>query len=629
MNNRSKIIELSPELYNMISAGEVIERPVSVVKELVENSIDAFASVIRIDLMNSGIDKITVTDNGLGMTCDDIALSIKAHATSKIKIASDLFSINTLGFRGEALPSIASISKMRITSSVDGYQGCFKYYEAGKLVEEGVTSFPKGTKIEVNEIFFNTPARYKHLSSEQVELSHILQFVNKMSLAYPEVSFVLTNNTKVLFSTDGTSSYDAIVSEIYGIDIAKKMIDFSGETSLYKIKGKTSNTSVNRSNKNAIIMMINKRVIKNQNLTFAILDAYKTYLPVGKYPVTILEIDTDPSLVDVNVHPTKQDVRFTDERELRALVTTAIQGALEKANQTFEVKTEYIKPSSIYMEPVQAKEIKHEKKAVSSFSWDDFTKDEPISKNNVASNIKEPEPTLVTDDDFSYSFEEPSTLSKEPPILKESKVEVLEFDLKMNSKEEFFKSMCYIGQYNKTYLIFEKEDSLYLIDQHAAMERVMYEKISDAFKKTTNECFELLIPLKIDFLQSEISLIETISSEIKTLGIEFEIFGKNTIIVRKVPTWIKERHAEEFISDIFNHLISGKNVSRSVLYDNLAKMLSCKKSIKANMFILQEEVKQLLTDLDNCKNPYTCPHGRPTVIHFSNYEIEKLFKRVM
>lgn len=627
MSNHSKIIELSPELYNMISAGEVIERPVSVVKELVENSIDAFASVIRIDLMNSGIDKITVTDNGLGMTSDDIALSIKAHATSKIKVASDLFSINTLGFRGEALPSIASVAKLRITSSVDGYHGNFKYYEAGKLIEEGVVSFPKGTKIEVNEIFFNTPARYKHLSSEQVELSHILQFINKMSLAYPEVSFILTNNTKVLFSTDGTSSYDAIVSEIYGLDTAKQMIDFSGESTLYRIKGKTSRNSVYRSNKNAIIMMINKRVIKNQNLTFAILDAYKTYLPVGKYPITILEIDTDPSLVDVNVHPTKQDVRFTDEKELRWLVTSSITKALENVNLTYVVKSNDLNESKIYVEkPTITKQAIN--KPTTSFSWDDFEKDEPVAKNETKKSEPVKKEETFSYDDFNYTFEKTEVFTDDP-IIEESKVEVLSLDLEVDTKNHFFQTMNYIGQYNKTYLLLEKESSLYLIDQHAAMERVMYERILNTFAKEQNDFFELLVPLKLNFLPSEINLIEILTPEINKLGIEFEIFGKNAIIVRKIPTWIKEKFAEEFISEIFSQLINGKNVSRPVLYDNIAKMLSCKESIKANMFILQEEVKQLLTDLDNCKKPYTCPHGRPTVIHFSNYEIEKLFKRVM
>lgn len=623
MENKNKIIELTPELYNMISAGEVVERPLSVVKELVENSIDALASVIRIDLMTSGIDKITVIDNGIGMSEDDISLSVKSHATSKIRLASDLFSINTLGFRGEALPSISSVSKMRITSSVDGFTGYFKAYEAGTLIDEGIVSFPKGTKIEVNEMFFNTPARFKHLSSEQVELSHIMQFVNKMALAYPEVSFILTNNAKVLFSTDGSSNKDAILAEIYGSDIAKKMIGFEGTSSLYKISGRTSNLSINRSNKNAIIMMINKRVIKNQNLTFAILDAYKTYLPLGKYPITVLEIDTDPILIDVNVHPTKQDVRFTDEKELRYLITSTISNALNSVNLAVNVDSVNFNENKIYEKEI----VKETKK--SSFSWDDFKPSSPVSKNEPKKVVNEltKEEIVSDDEEFTYSFTEEKP--KVDFIKEVEKVEVQTLDLNINEKASFFSSMNYIGQFNKTYLLFEKEESLYLIDQHAAMERVMYERISNIFEKEALDTFELLVPIKLEFLPSEVILIENIKEEIEKVGICFDVFGKNTIVIRKIPTWIKEKHAEEFTHEIISGLINGKNVSRKTVLDNIAKTISCKSSIKANMFILKEEVNNLLKDLDNCKNPYTCPHGRPTVIHFTNYEIEKLFKRVM
>lgn len=627
--NRPKIIELSTELANMIAAGEVVERPMSVVKELVENSIDAFANVIRIDLMNSGLGKISVTDNGLGMTEEDITLAIKPHATSKIKLASDLFSISTLGFRGEALPSIASISKMTITSSVNGYEGFFKRFEGGKLVEEGKSSFPKGTKIEVTDIFYNTPARYKNLSSEQVELSHIISLVNKLSLSYPEVSFVLTNNTKVLFATDGSNNYDLIISEIYGSNTAKHMIHFEGTSSLYKISGYTSSNSIYRSNKNAIVVMINKRLIKNQNLVFAITDAYKTYLPVGKYPITILEIDADPSYVDVNVHPTKQEVRFTDEKELKYLITSTLSNALSGVNLVYN------------------KEVAEEKKAVKpsfskSFTWDDFKESVPESKEKkndkkyfdmdgkdlMFDSIPKQE---ETDNDFFYKL--PEIKKVEEPILEEE-IQIIEkyqeqkitFDDNINN---FFKNLSYIGQYDKTYLLFENEHNLYLIDQHAAMERIMYEKISMSFSKEKNEFYELLIPLKIELSKSEINLVETKINEFLKLGINFELFGQNTLLVRTMPLWVIKNHEEEFIYDIIECILNDKVANQSVIYDNLAKIMSCKKSIKAHMNILYEEVNSLLDDLDKCQNPYTCPHGRPTIVHFSKTDIEKMFKRIM
>ncbi len=620
MNNRPKIIELSEELTNMIAAGEVIERPSSIVKELIENSIDALASVIRVDLMNSGLDKISITDNGIGMTAEDIALAIKPHATSKIKLASDLFSIHTLGFRGEALPSIAAIAKMKITSSINGYEGYFKVFEFGKQIEEGLTSFPQGTKIEVSQVFQNTPARLKHLGSEQVELSHIVQIINKMSLAYPEISFVLTNNTKVLFSTDGSNNFDIIISEIYGNEVTKLMLPFEGSSSLYQIKGYTSSNSVFRSNKNAIIIMINHRIIRNQNLVFAIMDAYKGYLPVNKYPITILEIHADPSYVDVNVHPTKQEVRFTDEKELRLLITETIRKLLMKVELVYEVDMHHL--NSRTANPLSNFD---NTKLPPSLQWDDFAISEPREVKTIKKDTAISMDTSILKDETDLI----EHATSQQHIKLEEEITQPQFNLRNNFKSDFFQTMQYLGQYNKTYLLLEKEESLYLIDQHAAMERVMYEKITKSFTETTTEFYELLVPIKMDLPLYEIDLLETKKIELEKIHITYERFGKNTILVRKVPIWIPHNLEMEFIYDIFHYLLEDKHVSKQLMYDNLAKMLSCKQSIKANMAILKNEVSALLTDLDACLNPYTCPHGRPTIIHFSKYEIEKMFKRVM
>lgn len=620
MNNRPKIIELSEELTNMIAAGEVIERPSSIVKELIENSIDALASVIRVDLMNSGLDKISITDNGIGMTAEDIALAIKPHATSKIKLASDLFSIHTLGFRGEALPSIAAIAKMKITSSINGYEGYFKVFEFGKQIEEGLTSFPQGTKIEVSQVFQNTPARLKHLGSEQVELSHIVQIINKMSLAYPEISFVLTNNTKVLFSTDGSNNFDIIISEIYGNEVTKLMLPFEGSSSLYQIKGYTSSNSVFRSNKNAIIIMINHRIIRNQNLVFAIMDAYKGYLPVNKYPITILEIHADPSYVDVNVHPTKQEVRFTDEKELRLLITETIRKVLMKVELVYEVDMHHLNSRT-------ANSLSNfdNTKLPPSLQWDDFAISEPREAKTIKKDTAISMDTSILKDETDLIEH---AISQQHIKLEEEIIQP-QFNLRNNFKSDFFQTMQYLGQYHKTYLLLEKEESLYLIDQHAAMERVMYEKITKSFTETTTEFYELLVPIKMDLPLYEIDLLETKKIELEKIHITYERFGKNTILIRKVPIWIPHNLEMEFIYDIFHYLLEDKHVSKQLMYDNLAKMLSCKQSIKANMAILKNEVSALLADLDACLNPYTCPHGRPTIIHFSKYEIEKMFKRVM
>lgn len=624
--NRPKIVELSPKIFNMIAAGEVVERPSSVVKELVENSIDAYSTVIRIELMNSGIDKITIIDNGIGMTKEDIGQAIKPHATSKIQTENDLFNISTLGFRGEALPSIASIAKVKITSSIDGYNGYYKQFEGGTLIDENVISFPKGTKIEVNDIFYNTPARLKHLKSESVELSHIILLINKFALAYPDISFVLSNNTKVLFSTDGKGDLQEIIAEIYGLDAAKKMIAFENKSGLYKISGYTSKNSNFRSNKNAMFIMINNRIIKNQNIIFAITDAYKTYLPIGKYPITVLKIETDNSLVDVNVHPTKEDVRFTDERELRWLITSTISEALNKTDLVFEVSSTDFKPTIIEKEDYH----KEEKKKI-SYSWDDFKEETVIKKEEPTFEKTKVSKEENIDDEINYDsliYTQPKTeIKEEIELLKPVHAKEQTFDLEEEKTE--FSNLRYIGQYNKTYLLLEKDDTLYLIDQHAAMERVKYEETISKLEKETKEFVDLLVPIKLELSISELNLLNKKEDELTKLGISYELFGNNTILVRTIPSWISKNNVENILLEIFTTIIYDKGLSRAIMLDNLAKIISCKASIKANMNILEIEVRSLLSMLDKCKNPYTCPHGRPTIISFSKYEIEKLFKRVM
>ena len=321
MNNRPIIIELTEELSNLISAGEVVERPVSIVKELVENSLDAKATTIKIELIDGGLEKIIVSDNGIGMTKDEIPLSLKRHATSKIKNPDDLFNISTLGFRGEALPSIASVSKMTIISSTNELDGIKMIFLGGKLINSQEISMIRGTKIEVEDLFYNTPARSKHLSSNNLELSHITSFVNRLAIAHSDIAISLFNNGKCLLQTDGKNNIELIISETYGTEVAHNLIAFENKNNLYHIKGLTSNTSINRSNRNSINIFVNGRVIKNQSIIYAIIDAYKTILPVGKYPITILEIECQPNLIDVNVHPSKLEIRFTDEYDLKNLIT--------------------------------------------------------------------------------------------------------------------------------------------------------------------------------------------------------------------------------------------------------------------------------------------------------------------
>lgn len=600
--DKKMIIQLPEELANLISAGEVVERPLSVVKELVENSIDADGNNIKIDLVESGLKKITVSDNGYGMSKEEIPLALKRHATSKIATSTDLFHISSLGFRGEALPSIASVSNFRITSCTNGLDGYSYYYKAGKLIEQGPTPSVKGTKIEVENLFFNTPARFNHLSGSYQELAQITNFLNRLVIAHPHIAFTLINNGKTILQTDGKSNIEVIISETYGKEVARNIRYFENENNFYKISGYTTTNSVYRSNRNAINLIVNGRVIRNQSLIYAITDAYKTILPVGKYPVTILEITTDPGLVDVNVHPSKLEIRFTDEYNLKVLITNTIKDTLLRRELIVEpIST----PTRAKIEtPITAPEIEKVEEVSTQSLWEMFDEEPPIVKEEIKL------PTYT------------------PPRVKEE-VEYSEVTFSLKEENSFFKNLSYCGQYLKTYLLMENEENLYLIDQHAAMERCMYEKITKKLSEPNSEKYELLVPINIDFSISEIPLITKKLLDLKAMGIDAEPFGGTTITFRAIPLWIPKGLEVEFLRDIVNHLVNDQMTSKSRMYDSLAKTLSCKKSIKGNTFITDLEVTELMKNLDNCQMPYTCPHGRPTIIKFTKYEIEKMFKRVM
>ncbi len=604
---KNHIIELSEELKNLIAAGEVVERPASVVKELVENSIDAQASSIKIELIDSGLKKITITDNGYGIDKEEIPIALKRNATSKIKTSTDLFNISSLGFRGEALPSIASVSLFKISSGTTDLNGYSYTYKNGKIINETPCAMTSGTKIEVEDLFYNTPARFKHLSSDSTELANITSIVNKFAIAYPNIAFSLSNNNKTLLQTDGKDNIELIISETFGKEVAKNIIEFNGDNDLYHIEGYTTSNAINRSNKNGIILIANGRIIKNQSLVYSVCDAYQTILPIGKYPITILKITCDYGLLDVNIHPSKLEIKFTDEYRLKQLISKTIYSSLNKKELiTSQTADEVIEPKTTLFDPVTRfteDETKNKVENNLDNLWDMF---EPYNKE-----VKKEEKNEIYNDNLNEEelYEE--------PLLKEK-------------ENDFFKSLNYIGQFNKTYLIMENNNTLYLIDQHAGMERYMYETIKKKlYQEGNNLAYELLIPLKLEYNISQINLIMEKANELERMHIKVEQFGNNVILVRSIPFWIPKGQEESYIRDIIEYLLNNKMVNKQIMQDSLAKKLSCKKSIKANMEITIEEVKSLMEKLDTCQMPYTCPHGRPTIIQFSKYELEKMFKRVM
>jgi DNA mismatch repair protein MutL len=689
---KKQIKELSESLSNMIAAGEVVERPSSVIKELVENSLDAEADFIRIDLTDGGLKKMIVLDNGFGMTKDEIPVAIKRHATSKIASVDDLFSISSLGFRGEALPSIASVSQMSITSSTNGLDGTEFIYDAGECCKEAPCAMTKGTRIEVNHLFYNTPARFKNLGNPYRELTNISLLITKMALGRPDVGFLLTNNGKTIFQTSGKENQLEVVADAYGEDVAKGMLFFNVQSPLYHIQGLTSTNSIFRSNKNGINIYVNHRLVRNQSLIYAITDAYRSIYPVGKYPICVLNIDCDYGLVDVNVHPSKLEIRFTDEAELRRQITECILSKLNQSTLIYDTaldsttqKKDFLKEQENSIEDsTKEKQSTVNKDLDSENVWNQFKEDKTsdisgeltkdkspnLFDNLLFDNSLQEESTLVIekdenkdkaiedDDDFYYedvqSFPK-KTCEKDQ---EESFVdddsqndyqEEKENDSKNDTnsipntlfdslntnkptKEKFmFQSLHYLGQYHETYLLMEKEDNLYLIDQHAAMERCRYEKIRKIFEETTikSSSTTLLVPITLNFDRSEMLELEKKQSEIEAFGILFDVFGNNQIIIRSIPSWIHQGEEKEDVEEIISAVLGDKKMNKALLYDDLAKSMACKGSIKAHMKILPEEVKSLMKSLDACVMPYTCPHGRPTMISFTLYEIEKFFKRVM
>ena len=568
----SKIIQLDEHLSNMIAAGEVVERVSSVVKELVENSLDAKATDITIELTDSGIREIKVTDNGIGMDKTDIKLCYLRHATSKIKNQYDLFRISTLGFRGEALPSIASVSDMTIKSN-NGETSNYIHLRASKLIDEGLISLNRGTEITVSNLFFNTPARLKYLKSENTELANVCEIVDKLAISNPSVRFKLINNKKELLQTYGNNDMKSIIGNIYGADSIKNMIEVDNEKNGIKIKCYLAQPIVNKSRKSAITLVINGRDVKNYSVINSVIDGYNTYIPVGKYPLAVVFVKMDPMLIDVNVHPTKKEVRLSSEDLLKSLITSTIKNALFKSRLIPELKMKEEK------EVFPRSEIKAEEKTPNYIDKMEYTKQ-------------------------SFLEEEQIELEKRLPYLE------------------------YIGQYAGTYLLFQNDSGLYLMDQHAAAERVRYEKYIEALSNPTNISQPLMVTTIIDVTKKEKIFVDKNLEEFNKLGVVLEEAGPASYYLRSVPVWIIG-DALSIVEEMIKFIVEIESIDLKQIRDELAKRISCKGAIKANKNLSIDEVNTLVKDLSKCKNPFTCPHGRPTIINFSQYEIEKMFLRVI
>ena len=618
-----KIQRMSEQLANMIAAGEVIERPASVVKELLENAIDAKSTSIEIHLQDSGVRQIKVIDNGEGMSEEDAHLAFERHATSKVKTQYDIFRIQTLGFRGEALPSIASVSDVHVKTSDGMKSGLHLNIKGGEVLSSKPGVMRKGTEMEVNHLFFNTPARLKHIKSLNTELSHITDYINKIALSHPEIAFKLFNNQRLLFQTNGQNNLQSVISNVYGFDIAKKMLPFSAKSDGYEISGFISDPIINRASRNYVTLIVNGRAIRNYNLTRSILEAYHTLLPKDKYPIVVLNLKLDPILVDVNVHPAKLEVRFSQEERLKTFIYTQIKKVLKtidyipQTELSIERTKEVIKP---VQETLSFQVSNQLTKPIISSS---FEKESTLLKSTtpLVEEIRESQEVIKVNENNLNDHDREVTFKQEEKD-----------ELKLvapTQKKETTLELYYIGQLHGTYLLAQNQEGLFIVDQHAAMERVQYEKNYRLLADVNSDNFELLIPLVLKYSTNELLLLKEALPSLMEFGFEIEEFGGQSVVVRSVPIWAQKLDAKLIVETILNQIILDNKVDIGKLRESVAIMMSCKGSIKANQYINEYEIKELLQSLCDCEQPYTCPHGRPIIVKMTKHEIEKLFKRVM
>ena len=587
----SKIQVMDEVLANKIAAGEVVEKCMNVVKELVENSIDAKSTEISIKLIDSGVKEIEVSDNGVGMDPNDAQMAFQRHATSKLKNLDDLFYIESLGFRGEALPSIASVSNVRLKTS-DGKRGTIVTLEGGKNMNVTPSDLQVGTTITVTDLFYNTPVRLKYLKNLYVELSYTVEYMNKMALSYPNIKFTLINNNKVLLKTDGNGDQLKVIYEIYGADITKKMIPIEGENDDYYIHGYISYPEVTKGNRNSITTLVNGRVIKNNELNKCIIDCYHTYIHKDRYPVIILNIEVDPILIDINIHPTKMDIKFSKIDTLKELIIDLITKRLEAISLIPEVSVrDNYSVSEVY------KEITED------------SKDEE-ERNNEYKELQ-----------LDFEVNEEKEEYKQKDDIKE---DVLPFEVE--ERKPRIKKMIPRGVVLMTYIVAENEDGMYLIDQHAAAERINYENILKKLK-TKPIIVDLLIPIKIELRPEEFLLIKERFDILKQYGFDIDEFGDNCVVVRTHPNWIPDDKSDEIIRKIVDIIVEKGEFDFDKFVWRMVATTACRMSVMANTYISKDEEEWILENIRYCDNPFTCPHGRPTIISYSKYELERLFKR--
>ncbi|RRK11149.1 DNA mismatch repair endonuclease MutL [Lactiplantibacillus garii] len=671
-----KIHELSTVLADQIAAGEVVERPASVVKELVENALDAHASQIDVLVLESGVQSIRVIDNGDGIAEEDVLTAFKRHATSKITSREDLFRVHSLGFRGEALPSIASVADVVMATST-GSSGTSIHYRGGKLLHQAPAPLRQGTDITVTDLFFNTPARLKYLKSPQTELANILDVVNRLALSYPDVAFRLVHNAKELLKTAGRGDLQQVIAGIYGVQNARKMVAIAGQTDDFQLKGYVALPELTRANRQYMTVLINGRAIKNRQLTKAVIKGYGSKLMVGRYPIAVIDLRMDPLLVDVNVHPTKQEVRLSKEAELAKLISTTITARLADGNlipsaltnlgshrrerlSTDQLAIDLNAASSQYhVASASPQAVEHFAASLVATGSSATTARKTASAEETSTPLSsgaeapseaaaatattaagpEPRQIMISDRhdlqardvtafDQKYQRETPALPFGQ---VADSAAPAVAPQMKATSEApgtERFPQLRYLGQMHGTYLLAEADDGMYILDQHAAQERINYEYYRQAIGEVSADQQNLLVPIVLDYPTSDVLKIKEKLPLLAELGLHLEPFGGNSFIIHSHPTWFKAGQEEDTIKEMVDWCLQDDKLTVAQFREKSAIMMSCKRAIKANHHLDDQQARALLAKLPTCENPFNCPHGRPVTVHFTNSDMERMFKRI-
>lgn len=632
-----RIHELSNLLANQIAAGEVIERPASVVKELVENAIDAGATQIDVIVEEAGESLIRVVDNGEGINPEDVPLAFTRHATSKISNRHDLFNIMSLGFRGEALPSIAAISDVTLnTTTQDAPSGIMYHIKGGKQVSATPANGRRGTVVSVRDLFYNTPARLKYLKRPQTELSRIADIMNRIALSYTNVAFTVTSDGRNILQTNGDGNQQRVIAAIYGRDVAQKMRAIAGEDDDFNITGFVSLPELTRGSRDYLTILVNGRFIKNFSVSNAVIRGYGSKLMVGRFPMGVININTDPLLVDVNVHPQKAEIRLSKEVELSALIIDTVKSCFADENlipdayenlygQTQSKKNETPVPKQVA--PWAKSDIGQTTTVNTGIDSNEIVINQEADLTddavNTFTNKYAHEPNLpIFDDEITVRVSEDISSYNKPEISTQEELDI------SPKKPSGFPSLEYIGQMHGTFLFAQSSEGFYLVDQHAAQERVKYEYYRKEIGQVGTDKQRMLVPITINYSVADMLKISDKESELESIGLALEPFGPTTVIVREHPTWFEKGQEAETIQEMVDWILRDGNLTVAEFRERTAIMMSCKRSVRANMHLSDLQARTLLEDLAKADNPYNCPHGRPVVTSFTLTEMEKMFKRI-